>query len=66
VASTALLGSLLAAFGGLAACGQRGPLTLPGAEPAASEASSPPGAPESRDPTTPGSEDDDEPIQNER
>jgi predicted small lipoprotein YifL len=60
----ALLGALLAAFGALAACGQRGPLTLPGAEQPAQ--SSDPGAATAPAASQPGAEDEDEPIENER
>jgi predicted small lipoprotein YifL len=67
--SAALLVSLLAAFGSLAGCGQRGPLTLPGAEPTAPNESStaPSGTTgDAPDPSEPVAEDEDEPIQNER
>jgi predicted small lipoprotein YifL len=69
VAGAALLGALLAAFGALAACGQRGPLTLPGAEPAGRDEGSaaPSGATEDAPGRTqPASEEDDEPNENER
>ena len=65
----ALFVALLAAFGALAGCGQRGPLTLPGAGPAEQSESST--APSGATENTPGatesaSEDEDEPVQNER
>jgi predicted small lipoprotein YifL len=73
----ALLVSLLAAFGALAGCGQRGPLTLPGAEPAerSDSSTSPSGGATDAVPasteatpgtTEPGSEDEDEPGENGR
>jgi predicted small lipoprotein YifL len=63
-----LICALLAAFGALGACGQRGPLTLPGAEPTerGESPAAPSGAPEAPGPTEPAPEDEDESIQNER
>jgi predicted small lipoprotein YifL len=58
-----LLGALLAAFGALAACGQRGPLTLPGAEQPAERAD--PSSSAEPAASQPNPEDEDEPIENE-
>jgi predicted small lipoprotein YifL len=61
-ARVALVGVLLAAFSSVAACGQQGPLTLPGAEPAQSSSASGPTEP-SPSPAEGASEDE---AENER
>jgi predicted small lipoprotein YifL len=63
-ARAALLGAVLAAFVALAACGQRGPLTLPGSE--QPEQRTDPSSVTGPAATDARPEDEDEPVENER